>query len=114
MKRRYIIMILAAVIVACAVPFYYYFFVRKGATWVDIDKNRFPITGIDISSHNGDIDFDRLVRDSIDFVMIKATEGTTFKDSRFQSNYRQARDAGIKAVGAYHFSGLTPTARCRR
>lgn len=103
MKRRYIILILAAVSVACAVPFYYYFFVRKSATWVDIDKNRFPITGIDISAHNGDIDFEQLAEDSIDFVMIKATEGTTFKDPRFHLNYRLARDAGIKAIGAYHF-----------
>lgn len=75
---------------------------QKGAHGVKIERERYPICGIDISAHNGKIDFSGIVADSIDFVMIKATEGTNFKDSKFHDNYRMAREAGLK-VGAYHF-----------
>lgn len=76
---------------------------RQAALSVDVDEARFPVRGLDISAHNGDVDFDRLAGDSIDFLMLKATEGTTFKDPRFHSNYLNARKAGIKVIGAYHF-----------
>lgn len=70
---------------------------------VNIDHKEYPVTGLDISSHNGVVDFQRLAADSIDFVVLKATEGATFKDPRFQTNYRAAREAGIPAIGVYHF-----------
>lgn len=60
------------------------------------------IVGIDVSAHNGDIDFERVKAEGIEFVIIKATEGSTFKDKRFVDNVRKARKAGLK-VGAYHF-----------
>lgn len=60
------------------------------------------IVGIDISAHNGDIDFDKVKSEGIEFVIIKATEGGTFKDKKFVDNVREARKAGLK-VGAYHF-----------
>lgn len=62
----------------------------------------YPVRGIDISAHNGDIDFGRLAAGGVDFVMMKATEGTNFKDVKFVDNYREARRAGLR-VGAYHF-----------
>ena len=66
------------------------------------DRNKFNIVGIDISAHNGDIDFSKVAADGISFVIIKATEGGTFKDKKFIDNLRKAREAGLK-VGAYHF-----------
>lgn len=36
------------------------------------------------------------------FVMIKASEGTSFRDENFVLNYQKANHAGLK-VGAYHF-----------
>ena len=62
----------------------------------------YEIVGIDVSAHNGDIDFDRVKKEGVEFVIIKATEGSTFKDRRFIENVRKARKAGLK-VGAYHF-----------
>lgn len=70
---------------------------------VVLDTSVYPVKGIDLSSHNGDVDFHRLVADSLDFIMLKASEGTTFQDTKFHSNYVNARKAGIKAIGAYHF-----------
>lgn len=66
------------------------------------DRSRFKVVGIDISSHNGDIDFKKVAADGISFAIIKATEGGTFKDKKFIDNHRLAREAGLK-VGAYHF-----------
>ena len=69
---------------------------------VSVDRSRYPIAGIDVSSHNGDIDFDRVRDDDYQFVFIKASEGKTHQDTAFARNYDGARQAGLK-VGAYHF-----------
>ncbi len=59
--------------------------------------------GIDVSSHNGDIDWDDVAAAGVKFVWIKATEGTTHTNPGFESKFRGARDAGL-IVGGYHFS----------
>lgn len=68
----------------------------------DIDRSRYPIAGVDISAHNGVVDFDSLAAAGIDFVYLKASEGVSFRDCAFMRNYERARAAGM-AVGAYHF-----------
>lgn len=65
-------------------------------------RDRYPVCGIDISAHNGEIDFEAVKADSIDFVIIKASEGADFKDDHFVDNMRRARVAHLP-VGAYHF-----------
>lgn len=67
-----------------------------------LSRAEFPIKGIDISAHNGHIDFRNVAEDSIDFVIMKATEGTDFCDASFNINYHAAKGAGLP-VGAYHF-----------
>lgn len=69
---------------------------------VVIDRSKYPIVGIDVSTHNGDIDFEKVKNDGYSFVIIKATEGVDHHDARFDQNYESARKAGLK-VGAYHF-----------
>jgi len=69
---------------------------------VAVDRLRYPIAGIDVSNHNGTIDFDSVRDDNYQFVLIKASEGKTFKDPAFARHYGGARAAGLK-VGAYHF-----------
>lgn len=69
---------------------------------VDIDKSRYPVTGVDLSAHNGRVNFDTLSAAGVDFVYLKASEGESFKDAAFVSNYAAARRCGIP-VGAYHF-----------
>lgn len=67
-----------------------------------VNRAEYPIVGIDVSSHNGDIDFDMVKADGYSFVIIKASEGLEHHDSRFATNYDNARKSGLK-VGAYHF-----------
>lgn len=77
---------------------------RWFAEGADPDREKYPVRGIDVSHHNGDIDFDRLSEKESDvsFIYIKATEGTDFQDPGFIRNSRGAMKSGIPA-GAYHF-----------
>jgi len=67
-----------------------------------IDKSKYPVTGIDISNHNGNINFEEVRKKNIDFVYMKATEGVDFVDRRFETNYSNVRKQNIP-VGFYHF-----------
>lgn len=58
--------------------------------------------GIDVSHHQGPIEWDKVANDGVHFVLMKASEAFTFKDPRFQQNFRGCRDNGIRR-GAYHF-----------
>ncbi|OOM40783.1 autolytic lysozyme [Clostridium beijerinckii] len=58
--------------------------------------------GIDVSNHNGSINFGQVKDSGIEAVYIKATEGTTFKDRCLEANYSNAHCEGLK-TGFYHF-----------
>jgi lysozyme len=61
------------------------------------------IKGIDVSHHNGNIDWRKVANDGVKFAFIKASEGYTFVDSKFKTNVGGANAAGIK-TGAYHYA----------
>jgi lysozyme len=61
--------------------------------------------GIDVSHHQGSIAWQRVAADGISFVYLKASEGSSFVDPRFDANWRRAGEAGIDR-GAYHFFSL--------
>ncbi len=64
---------------------------------------RFPVRGIDVSHHQGVIDWKAVASDkTIRFAYIKATEGGDFKDRNFSENWKKSAEAGI-IRGAYHF-----------
>lgn len=75
--------------------------INKG---VDDVKN-----GIDISKHNGNIDFQKVKAAGYDFVIIRAGIGiSTPKDPMFEANYAKAKAVGLN-VGAFWFlRSLTP------
>ncbi|MBB4273774.1 glycoside hydrolase family 25 protein [Rhizobium mongolense] len=63
----------------------------------------YPIQGIDVSHHQGDIDWKKLAAQlNVRFAIMKATEGGDHKDTRFARNWQAAKEAGI-VRGAYHF-----------
>ncbi len=64
------------------------------------------ITGIDVSHHNGDIDYGKVKAAGHRFVYIKATQDNDFVDPMFPTNLARARAAGL-AAGAYHFFDYT-------
>lgn len=61
--------------------------------------------GVDISQHNGDVDFGRVKSAGIEFVILRAGYGKciTQIDLDFYRNYKNAKENGLK-VGAYWYS----------
>ncbi len=72
------------------------------------DKEEFPVRGIDVSHHQGQIDWKMLAKQDVSFAYIKATEGEDFLDEDFIQNWHAAKDAGI-VPGAYHYFTLCKT-----
>jgi lysozyme len=79
---------------------------------IEINKSRYPITGIDISLHTGKINFTKIREQKIDFVYIKSSEGFTYKDKNFETNYVNARNNNIP-VGVYHYFRFTNDGRAQ-
>jgi len=59
-------------------------------------------SGVDLSSHNGVVDFKEMAKAGVKYAWIKVSEGTTHVNPGYQKKFDDARDAGI-IVGAYHF-----------
>jgi lysozyme len=99
MKKVFAIFLSSVVIfVGAFASLYFYGYVRFNYP----DKSLFPVNGIDISHHQGQIDWNKLKHEDIRFVYIKATEGGDFKDHAFKRNWQSAKDSGMYR-GAYHF-----------
>lgn len=73
--------------------------------------------GIDVSSYQGDINWDAVAKDGIDFAMIRILTGKDASaikyDSKFKTNYSGARAAGLN-VGVYRYSYATSRTLARR
>jgi GH25 family lysozyme M1 (1,4-beta-N-acetylmuramidase) len=59
--------------------------------------------GVDVSHWQGSINWTSVYNAGIRFAYIKDTEGTSYKDPNFNSNYLNAYNAGV-IRGAYHFA----------
>ena len=73
----------------------------------------YSVYGIDVSRHQGDIDWgmlaDRNPKEApITFAYMKATEGSDHKDTCFDTNWEEAKRHGF-IRGAYHYFGTRST-----
>src|SRR5437762_13610368 len=50
--------------------------------------------GIDVSSHEGSVDWGKVAADGMSFAYIKATEGADFVDPSFERNWTESAQAG--------------------
>lgn len=79
---------------------------QTGVLHLRPSASRFPVRGIDVSHHQGRIDWPQVARDLPGgFAFIKASEGATFQDPDFRTNWQAAGEAHV-ARGAYHFFTL--------
>ena len=76
------------------------------------DPDLYPVRGIDVSHHQGTIDWRRVAGAGIGFAYLKATEGSDFTDSRFRTNWTGAAAAGLPR-GAYHYFTLCTPGRAQ-
>ena len=92
--------------------FYIYFVAPFTSQWIahygdEVYPEGYSIHGIDISHHQGDINWEKLSKaqinkEPISFIFIKATEGKDHLDENFNDNFYEAREYGFLR-GAYHY-----------
>lgn len=58
--------------------------------------------GIDVSNHNGNIDWNKLKSSDVKVIYIKASEGTTYQDPYLNQHYQGAKSIGL-STGFYHY-----------
>lgn len=107
MKRAIVVFIASMVAVAGAFSLLY---IRGYVRFNYPDASRYPVTGIDISHHQGEIDWLTLKQENIKFVYMKATEGGNFKDPQFKRNWQLAAESDLFR-GAYHFFSFCKSGR---
>lgn len=64
------------------------------------------LKGIDLSKHNGSVDWDKIKADGVQFAIIRTGFGKFHpeqKDPQFERNYAEAKRVGIP-IGCYHYS----------
>ena len=99
MKKKEGLVAVCAAAVLIAVGYCFY----NGVLWFNNPSVAwFPVRGVDVSHHQGEIDWPRLSGENNSFAFIKATEGGDFVDPRFAANWSAAGRAALR-VGAYHF-----------
>lgn len=71
---------------------------------------KLAVHGVDVSRWQGEIDWPKLRTQGANFAYIKSTDGGDHLDPMFRTNWRKAKEAGLKR-GAYHFFYWCRTAR---
>ena len=67
-----------------------------------VQPQHYAVHGVDVSRWQGEIDWPKLRTQGANFAYIKATDGGDHLDPMFKTNWRRAKEAGIRR-GAYHF-----------
>ncbi|KAI4093077.1 MAG: hypothetical protein LQ339_007754 [Xanthoria mediterranea] len=70
---------------------------------VDKIEKRDTVNGFDISNHQATVNYQAAYNSGARFVIIKATEGTTYIDPIFSQHYNGATAAGL-IRGGYHYA----------
>lgn len=83
-----------------------------------LEDQNIVLNGIDVSVHNGCVDFQKVKSAGIDFIMIREGYGNdkAYKnqvDELFETNYIGAKNAGLN-VGAYHYLYATTVEGARQ
>lgn len=101
MKKSKLLVLIAlpviAILIAIALLFYFGVFLFNNPS-----TDEYPVRGVDVSSYQGDIDWEILSGQNIQFAFIKATEGSGFVDPYFEYNFAAAQKTRLR-IGAYHF-----------
>ena len=111
--RKWLILLLALLLAGCGAdkwpqknPYTAEDFVYDGQ-WLECISGE-AVRGIDVSTHQGDIDWEKVAAQGVEFAMIRvgyrgAVEGEINEDRRAHTNIQGALDAGLD-VGIYFFS----------
>lgn len=98
-KKRLTVVALA---IACSAVLMAFFLYTGTILFNNPSREKYPVRGVDVSHHQGDINWKLLSQQDITFAYIKATEGSSFVDKNFMKNFSGASETALR-VGAYHF-----------
>ena len=92
-------------------------FVQVGGFTIYTGEDAASHIGVDVSTHQGEIDWPQVAGAGVRFAMIRAgfrgyTGGGIYQDAQFEANIRGALDAGLR-VGVYFFSQATTPEEAR-
>ncbi len=102
--KKFIIILIAIVLVAAVIFSSVFLLAKQKKVFINkwfVDEKSSTI-GVDVSSYQAEIDMNVLKEQNIEFIYIKATEGSNTQDERFAENWNNAKKAGLLS-GAYHF-----------
>lgn len=86
-KRLGAVMIIAAIVLSASVYPLLHGVVRFNYP----SESEFPIRGIDVSHHQGQVNWSAIAADGIHFAYVKASEGESFRDPRFADHWRDTQ-----------------------
>jgi lysozyme len=100
LRMKTILVGLGAIVIAAGTlaAFYYFGVVRFSYP----DSKAFPVRGIDVSHHQGRIEWNHLPAQGIRFAYLKASEGADWSDPLFAKNLAAAPSDDF-LLGAYHY-----------
>lgn len=98
-KKKIVILIMVSALFVIMLGELFY----TGILWFVYPENMgYSVKGIDVSRYQGNINWEIISSQEIEFAFIKATEGSSYFDPMYNVNIVSARNNGIY-VGAYHF-----------
>lgn len=100
MKRKRILWWFLAATAACGI--FAGLILLKKIRITPFFAKRYALKGVDVSHHQGKIDWAEFGKQDVKFAFIKATEGSSYADEEFSANRKAAGECGIR-TGAYHF-----------
>ena len=72
------------------------------------DPQTYPVLGVRLDQTDGVQDFDSLRSSKVSFVYLKATEGSSYFDDNFNTNFNQAAGSRL-SIGIYHVFSFETT-----
>lgn len=108
LRKKYTVIIASLITTALCFLLLMYF----GVLWPNsFFACRYSVQGIDVSHYQEDIYWKQVSQSNgIKFVFIKATEGRTYRDKYFLTNWNEASQAGLYK-GAYHYFKITSSGK---
>lgn len=103
MKKKILIGLLSVFGIVILFGVVMFFLISNGIVLLNNPSSKdFPVRGVDVSAYQGEIDWQKLSGEDIQFAYIKATEGSGYVDDKFAQNYENAQKTDLR-IGAYHF-----------
>ncbi len=108
MKRRILKIALAVGIPLVLVAALFFLWQAGIFRMVTPSEEAYPVRGIDVSHHQGDIDWEALTAgQNLTFCFVKATEGADFTDPNYAANLAGSRANGLYSAPYHYFSATS-------